>query len=221
MMNNDGHRNFFPLSKGLPWASYDDLGRRILANLPSNQEDLTGRKFGRLIAISYAGRNDYGNHVWLCRCNCGNEKIIYKGSLLKNPGGVKSCGCLQKEITSKRASKENNATANALYSEYRSSARKRDLLFKLSKNQFLKLTSQDCYYCGALPSCVRKVKSCIKEYTYNGIDRVDNNVGYIPENCVPCCSRCNKSKHTMTKNDFLSWVSDVYNNRIMQKGKNK
>jgi hypothetical protein len=34
---------------------------------------------------------------------------------------------------------------------------------------------------------------------YNGIDRVDNEKGYLVENCVPCCFTCNSLKKSVTK----------------------
>lgn len=62
-------------------------------------EDLTGRKFGRLTAIERS--KDYiskrGKHLpmWLCRCECGTEKVVYAGNLKQ--GSVKSCGCIMTE----------------------------------------------------------------------------------------------------------------------------
>lgn len=56
------------------------------------REDLSGRKFGKLLAIkehSFNGRR----RLWLCRCDCGNEKLIIAGNI-KN-GGTISCGCLR------------------------------------------------------------------------------------------------------------------------------
>jgi hypothetical protein len=52
--------------------------------------DLTGRKFGRLTVISFV---DLKPTRWLCRCECGNEKIIRKYDL----GKTLSCGCLLSE----------------------------------------------------------------------------------------------------------------------------
>ncbi len=49
--------------------------------------DLTGKKFGKLTAISREGVD------WLCLCECNNTKIV-KISQLQN-GAVKSCGCLR------------------------------------------------------------------------------------------------------------------------------
>lgn len=55
--------------------------------------DLIGQKFRRLIVDKYIGKNKYGQSLWLCRCNCGNKKIIVGSSLLS--GNTKSCGCLK------------------------------------------------------------------------------------------------------------------------------
>ena len=45
-----------------------------------------------------------GRAAWKCKCRCGKE-IIVKGVYLRN-GKVKSCGCYQKEQTSKACSKD-------------------------------------------------------------------------------------------------------------------
>ena len=53
--------------------------------------DLTGKQFGRLTVIEYAG-----DYKWRCRCECGTEKNIRGGDLIA--GRTKSCGCLRKEL---------------------------------------------------------------------------------------------------------------------------
>ena len=63
--------------------------------------DLTGKRFGRLVVIGLSGKNKSGNSLWLCKCNCGNEKIIVGFHLTRKNRSTKSCGCLQKELTSK------------------------------------------------------------------------------------------------------------------------
>ena len=60
--------------------------------------DLTEERFGRLIVIKRVDNDKWSHHRWLCRCVCGEEKIV-RGSYLKR-GDTKSCGCLRKEITS-------------------------------------------------------------------------------------------------------------------------
>ena len=61
--------------------------------------DLSGQKFGRLTVVEYAGKNKYNRTQWLCRCDCGNDKIVSSNSL--NSGKTKSCGCLWKEQVKK------------------------------------------------------------------------------------------------------------------------
>lgn len=52
--------------------------------------DLTGRRFGRLLALRYSDKND-GRKAWVCRCDCGVEKEV-RGSDLRK-GKAISCGC--------------------------------------------------------------------------------------------------------------------------------
>lgn len=54
--------------------------------------DLIGKRFGKLLIIKYSGVNKNGKSMWLCRCDCGNKKIIL-GYRLRS-GNTKSCGCL-------------------------------------------------------------------------------------------------------------------------------
>jgi hypothetical protein len=58
-------------------------------------KDITGQKFGKLTVISYSETRNK-KPFWLCRCDCGKEKIM-KGSSLKN-GSAASCGCARGRI---------------------------------------------------------------------------------------------------------------------------
>ena len=49
-------------------------------------KDRTNIKYGKLTAIEYLGKSR-----WRCKCDCGNEKIVYGGHL--ESGHTKSCGC--------------------------------------------------------------------------------------------------------------------------------
>jgi hypothetical protein len=92
---------------------------------------------------------------------------------------------------------------------YKKGARDRNLLFNLPREDIEKLIIQNCYYCGALPS-ERNVASRCK-LICNGIDRVDNNLGYFVENCVSSCKICNKMKSNMSEQDFLNHCCRVAN----------
>jgi hypothetical protein len=64
-------------------------------------ENLIGKRFGKLTVIGRA-ENDKHKHIgWICKCECGNEKIVSTSSL--NSGSTKSCGCIKnKDLTGKR-----------------------------------------------------------------------------------------------------------------------
>ena len=63
--------------------------------------DLTGQKFGRLTVIKRGKNTKYNKATFLCKCDCGNTKVVI-GSSLTN-GRTTSCGCKQVEDTIKRS----------------------------------------------------------------------------------------------------------------------
>jgi len=62
-------------------------------------KDLTGRRFGRLVVLGTVEKNRIAN--WRCRCDCGNESVVQRSSLLE--GEPRSCGCLRNEHVSASA----------------------------------------------------------------------------------------------------------------------
>lgn len=58
-------------------------------------KDITGQRFGRLIAKSIAYKDKHGSWKWNCDCDCGNSCIVDGGSL--RSGTTQSCGCYKKE----------------------------------------------------------------------------------------------------------------------------
>jgi hypothetical protein len=171
--------------------------------------DITKQKFGKLTAIKRVYPNGKrGEPRWLCKCDCGKEKVIYGENLKSNK--IKSCGCLRKEITSyKTRLIPKTSNIQRLIYVYKIGAKKRGLDFNLTEKQFAELTQRDCYYCGAKPNNIDKHRK--KEYVYNGIDRVDNSKGYEIYNVVPCCKECNKRKGTSTLLNSQDWIERVYN----------
>lgn len=69
-----------------------------------NAIDITGQRFGRLIAIEPTNRRNGSNIVWKCKCDCG--KITYVNTVnIKNT--TKSCGCLKQELRKLQKGKNN------------------------------------------------------------------------------------------------------------------
>jgi len=61
-----------------------------------NKKDISGKRYGRLIAIRQTEFRDLpGTTVWECQCDCGNSAFYSLNEL--NSGKAKSCGCLYRE----------------------------------------------------------------------------------------------------------------------------
>ena len=59
-----------------------------------NFKDITGQRFGRLVALRYAPEWKVG--YWRVRCDCGTE-FFAEGIALRK-GRTRSCGCLRQEF---------------------------------------------------------------------------------------------------------------------------
>jgi len=141
---------------------------------------------------------------WECRCDCGT--FITRTSYQLIGKKIRSCGCYRG-----RRLPDGVAAANALLSTYRNSAKSFGRVFTLTDEEFGKLTSSNCHYCGSSPSRKRRsgAKRDTGEYVFNGIDRVDNEDGYTTLNCVSCCTTCNRAKREMSYGDFVGWLEIV------------
>ena len=144
------------------------------------QLNLTGERFGKLVAIKTIGKNKNGGYLWQCKCDCGNEIIANVGNL-KN-GHTKSCGCLRVDRC------KTNFTKHGL---------EHTRLYGIWSDMRLR-----CYdekniayhrYGGRGITICDEWKNDVKAFydwaTANGykdsltIDRIDNDGNYCPENC--------------------------------------
>jgi len=162
--------------------------------------DISGETFGKLTVLGFAGIIQK-RAAWHVKCSCGNLKIVDGVHLRK--GSTISCGCYK---PNKKAVGE--AAFNDLYRRYRNDAKNKNRTFTLTHTQVKEITSSRCIYCGMEPQAVTKYKEAYNgQYTYNGIDRVDNTKGYTIDNVVPCCALCNKMKGTLTSERFINHVA--------------
>jgi hypothetical protein len=176
---------------------------------PYNFIDLTGKKFGKWTVLHHIESSPN----WLCRCVCGTVRAVGSSQLRRRL--TKSCGCYKSVLVRKaHAKKHGSPTFAALFSTYKSGAKRRNLPFTLSQTFFRNITKQNCYYCGSKPSNKYKGSRTYGYYIYNGLDRLNNNKGYVEKNCVPCCCICNRKKQAMSKTKFLNWIKRVYKHSI-------
>lgn len=188
--------------------------------------DLTGQRFGRLIVEKFDSWYIYYNGQrksarWKCVCQCGKEIVTSSSSLIR--GMSQSCGCLRRELLQELLRKKaGQRSLNTIFRDYKYNANKRQIDFNLGQSSFNDLISKNCYYCASPPSNIKTTpaKGMSKQWIedckihYNGIDRLNNTIGYTTSNVVPCCKICNYSKKNLSLSDFELWIKNVYNNFI-------
>lgn len=176
----------------------------------SKIKDISDTRFGLLVVRRFSHIGQGRHSYWECICDCGTTKIVSSHSL--HAGNSKSCGCL---VYRTNSLPYGYASMNVLWRTYSKNAKRRGLDFEIGMEEFRRLTSLNCFYCGTPPNrtvSLGKDKKHNGEYVYNGLDRIDNEIGYIIENIVPCCSKCNYAKRDMSYTKFKEWIMDVSDN---------
>lgn len=144
-----------------------------------NTKDISGQRFGRWTVVRYAGKSDRRKTMWMCRCECGEERIVFSESLRR--GTSLSCGCLHREIAS-GSHRTHGLSRNPVYQVWAS-------MIKRCTNPNSKYYS---YYGGrGIIVCERWRKSFSDFFDDMGprpspkhsIDRINNDGNYEPENC--------------------------------------
>lgn len=170
-----------------------------------------GDKFGSLTVVEGPFLKNSRKH-YLCTCICGKSTVVSHRPLLV--GDTTSCGCYRKEVTGLRRSLPKGIAAmNTWYMRYKKRALKLDMgEFAISRNDFDELTLKNCFYCGCPP--YNEYKNGNSLVIRNGLDRVDNNLGYTTNNVVTACKVCNRLKHTLTQKDFLVHIKKIFKHNL-------
>lgn len=160
--------------------------------------DLTNAVFGKLKVIKQNGP------LWLCQCKCTNLISVSAKDLL----GKKYVNCKHAYCVFNKPLPTVDEAIENLIKHYKANAKDRGRKYKLSTKQFKALIFDTCFYCGCAP--FRPLRS--RETVYrNGIDRVDNNKGYIPGNVVSCCWPCNTQKGARDDQSAKQTISQAKN----------
>jgi hypothetical protein len=197
--------------------------------------EILGQKFGKLTAIERIVREnpEKGGQrsQWLFKCECGNTRISKASAVVK--GFIKSCKkCTEKEYKSAQGARGRNkryepkeASFRAKASNIKAHAKVRNIPWELTLEQASEILKMNCYFSGHAPSNQyntfknRSAKQTLKyekenvlergEILYNGIDRLNSDLGYTVENSVPCCTFCNIAKNDRPAEEFITWLDQL------------
>ena len=163
---------------------------------------IVGQKYGRLTAIKKNGLLRSGHVTWLFKCDCGKDHVAAGTKV--STGRTKSCGCVHFKGTAIELS-----ARRAWKCRYEKDG--------CSFEVFMKLSQQNCVYCGSPPLNISNGnrKTSIERrangnFIYNGLDRVDSSKDHSEDNVVACCKTCNAMKRNYSLEFFLDHIKKIY-----------
>lgn len=149
--------------------------------------DITGRRFFRLVAIERDESKNDGRHIfWKCKCDCGNEIVVRKDSLLS--GHAKSCGCYLAERYIDGHLKTHGMSDSRLYKTWISMRRR---CYANSDSSYQAYGGRGITICEEWKNNFQAFADWAyangynenKNRRYQSIDRIDVNGNYCPDNC--------------------------------------
>ena len=165
--------------------------------------DLSGLRFGRLLAVSKAcaGRRT----KWICLCDCGAIKEVATSNLVC--GGTSSCGCLQKEnISSRRAKHRASETPEyAVWGTMKARCNNpKNKSYGLYGGRGIKVCSR---WENSFENFIQDMGSRPEGMS---IERIDCNKGYSPDNCVWATAvEQNRNRRTTVKAEYLGKLTTI------------
>lgn len=139
--------------------------------------DVTGFRYGKLLALNFVGRNEQKAALWNFRCDCSNE-VVKRLADVKN-GNTKSCGCLQPEIA-----KSNKTHGKSKTRTYRIWRNMKSRCLNPNVAKYKDYGARGISICDRWLNSFENFLEDMGEAPINkSLDRINNNEGYNPENC--------------------------------------
>lgn len=172
-------------------------------------KDLTGQRFGRLVAVSQAGKANNGNAKWLCKCDCGGEKVVASWGL--KSGQTQSCGCIKREQNTEMFathgdSRKGNRTR--LYNIW--AGMKNRCYNKRSAELYGKYGKRGISVCNEWRESYTAFREWALSNGYNDsltIDRIDPSGDYCPENCRWATQK--QQQNNRTNNHYITFCGET------------
>lgn len=177
---------------------------------------LEGRRFGNWIVISYHGTrltrggNKKGGATWLCRCDCGNQKIVFGYSLTK--GLSKSCGCSwSRNSGSKNANWSGyRGLSGSVWNRIKNGTRTRSLEFKITKKYCWELFLSQDKRCA-----LTNLPIDLAMHSTASLDRINSSIGYIKGNVQWVHKDINRMKNSFDQDYFIKMCHLIVDNSLL------
>ena len=164
--------------------------------------DMSGVVIGKLIVIERSGSIG-GKAAWLCKCSCGQEKIIAGADIRR--GEQKSCGCSQ-TIWAQSARVVHGKSRTALHRLWRNMINRCE---RPQSHNYNRYGGRGITVCQEWRnSSLSFITWCVNNGHGKGLelDRVDNDKGYSPDNCrfvTRAVNQANKSPRKQVAAEFV------------------
>lgn len=159
--------------------------------------DLTGLKFGRWLVIKRGKNGKWKGVQWECVCECGNERTV-NGSSLTN-GKSKSCGCLQRELTSKKFLKHGCTRNGKLTRAYEVWLNMRNRCRNPKHPSYKYYGGRGILVCERWNDFRNFLEDMGEQPAGLEIDRIENDGNYEPGNCRWATSKQQKENNRKPK----------------------
>jgi hypothetical protein len=174
-------------------------------------ENIVGKRFGYLTVL---GLKEIHNQktFFECLCDCGKITVVGRCKLLDSH--TRSCGCLYTQTRESERKAFGASAARKTVRQYERNAVARNLVFGLTNEEATDILKKDCWYCGSPPQREVRLATGYGYFMCNGIDRLNNDLGYLKDNIVPACKKCNERKKADSVDEFLHWVERIAKYRL-------
>jgi len=149
-------------------------------------KDISSQKFGRLTVLYKSTvKSAHSRSIkWLCKCDCGNYKLV-DGSMLRG-GNTTSCGCYKIENIKRVNTKHGNSTRiNGVTSEYKSWCGMKERCYNKNNSSYPDWGGRGIIVCDRWLNSFENFLLDMgnKPSNKHSLDRVDNSGNYEPLNC--------------------------------------
>lgn len=164
--------------------------------------DLTGQRFGKLVARSIVGQDKHKNVIWLCDCDCGRTHEVVSRALVS--GSVRSCGCMgHGEFRNKRKEKH-GCSKERLYRVWGCMLNR---CYDPNRNEYPSYGGRGIEVCDEWRNSYMEFRSWAYSNGYDPtlpgnectLDRIDVDGNYEPSNCrwIPMSKQCLNKQDTV------------------------